>query len=279
MMFSYGSYSQNEAADKAIDLYNQTVQSAQSEDFETAIAKAKEAYEVAKTAEGAEETKTNLEKLLPKLYLSKAKKDLAGNKFDDALNAFKQAEDEAKKFNDAETAKDASAAPIGVYLKQADQLYSNNEFDDAIKVFDKVLALDSADAKVYLLKASSLQKKGSTNDAVKIFEKARDVATATGNTAVSGTAVAQLVGIFNKLAGDAQKSKKWADVVKNAEKALEYKSDNATALKLVDLGNYQQGAALQATNKTKACQFFKKVKTDEKMKEGAAQALKALGCN
>jgi hypothetical protein len=30
----------------------------------------------------------------------------------------------------------------------------------------------------------------------------------------------------------------------------------------VDLGNLQQGAALTATNKTKACQFFKKVKSD-----------------
>ncbi|MDR2467219.1 MAG: tetratricopeptide repeat protein, partial [Prevotellaceae bacterium] len=273
------SYSQNEAADKAVDLYNQTVQAAQSEDFATAIAKAKEAYETAKTAEGAEETKTNLEKLLPKLYLSKAKKDLDDDKFDEALNAYKQAEDEAKKLNDAETAKDAAAATIKVYLKQADQLYSNNEFDAAIKAFDKALAIDSSDAKIYQIKASAFQKKGATDDAVKAFEKARDVASATGNSSVANSSVSQLAAIFTKAAAEAQKTKKWADVVKNAEKVLEYKPGDGTALKLIDLGNYQQGAALQATNKTKACQFFKKVKTDEKMKAGAAAALKALGCS
>jgi hypothetical protein len=45
------------------------------------------------------------------------------------------------------------------------------------------------------------------------------------------------------------------------------------------LGNLQQGVALATTNKTKACQFLKKVKNDDKLKANADQVLKTLGCN
>ena len=277
-VFIYNSQAQDDA-NKAIELYNQTLQAAQAGDFATAIAKSKEAYDLAQKVEGAEETKTNLEKMIPQLYLNKAKKDLETDKFDEALAGLKHAEDEAKKFNDAETLKNASATVIDVHLKQAKNLYDSDDYVGAINAFDKALAIDTTDAQVYLLKANSLFKKGDTQTALETFEKTKAVAEATEKTEVAKQANAQIANIYKKMAGDAQKSKKWADVVSNAEKALEYKPDDATAPKLIDLGNYQQGAALQASNKTKACQFFKKVKYDEKLKANAAQALKALGCN
>ncbi|MDR0559735.1 MAG: hypothetical protein LBG92_06165 [Prevotellaceae bacterium] len=277
-LFTFKSYSQDDA-NKAIELYNQTVQAIEANDYATAIVKAKEAYAIAKTAEGAEETKANLEKLLPKLYLQKAKSDLSSDKFDEALEGFKQAEAEAKKFNDAETLEESSKSSIKVYLQQGNKAYENNDFAGAITAFDKALAIDSANAQVYLLKAESLRKASKNAEALTTFEKARSVADATGKDDISKNATSAIVSVYTKSASEAQKNKKWAELVSTAEKILEYKPDDATALKLSDFGNLQQGAALQQTNKAKACQFFKKVKNDAKMKETAANSMKALGCN
>jgi tetratricopeptide (TPR) repeat protein len=279
-LFSFNSYSQDEA-NKAIDLYNQVVQAAQAEDYASAIAKANEAYAIAKTVtEGTEEVKANLEKIIPQLYLGKAKKSLKDSKFEDALADFNKTAEEAKKFNNAEIAQDAVESIPGVYLAQADNLFKTDDFEGAIAAFDKALAIDSTNAQAYLYKGMSLSKLGKTEEAVDVLEKTVEVANATDDAKIAGNATTLIVSIYTKAAGEAQKTNKWADVVANAEKALAYKPEKATQLlQLVDLGNLQQGVALANTNKTKACQFLKKVKNDAKLKEMAAQYLKNVGCN
>jgi tetratricopeptide (TPR) repeat protein len=278
-LFSFSSHSQDDA-NKAIELYNQAGEAAKSEDYASAIAKANEAYTIAKAApEGADEVKANLVKIIPQLYLNKAKKSLADKKFDDALTEFNQTAEEAKKFNDAETEKDALEFIPKTYMAQADELFKNNDFDGAVVASDKALASDSSNAQVYLLKGASLLKLGNNAEAVKTLEKTIAVANATEKTSVANNATTQIVNIYRKAAGEAQKSKKWAEVVTNAEKALEYKPDDAVSLKLVDYGNLQQGVALASANKAKACQFFKKVKTDDQCKKSAAEYIKSLGCN
>jgi tetratricopeptide (TPR) repeat protein len=224
--------------------------------------------------------KANLEKTIPKLYFGKAKKSFDDSKFEDALTEFNQAAEEAKKFNDAEIENEAIEYIPKVYLKQADNLYSNDDFDGAVAAFDKALAIDTANAQAYLLKGASLLKLGKNEEAIAVLEKAIEIANATEKPSVASSATTQIVNIYTKAASEAQKAKKWADVVSNAEKALAYNPEKSTQLlQLVDLGNLQQGAALAATNKTKACQFLKKVKNDAKLKDAAAQYLKSLGCN
>jgi tetratricopeptide (TPR) repeat protein len=279
-LFSFNSYSQDDA-NKAIDLYNQVVQAAKSEDYVSAITKANEAYAIVKAVpEGTEEVKTNLEKIIPQLYLSKAKKLLEESKFEEALAAFAQTAEEAKKFNNAEIEKDAVDNVPTVYLAQAKALYSSDNFEGAVAAFDKALAIDSTNAQAYLYKGASLLKLGKDKEAIAVLEKTIEVANATEKSSVANDATAQIVSIYTRTASEAQKAKKWADVVTNAEKALSYNPQKTTQLlQLVDLGNLQQGHALAATNKTKACQFLKKVKNDAKLKETAAQLLKAVGCN
>jgi tetratricopeptide (TPR) repeat protein len=279
-LFSFNLYSQDDA-NKAIDLYNQVVQAAQSEDYASAITKANEAYTIAKSVpEGAEEVKTNLEKIIPQLYLGKAKKSLEEFKFDEALSEFNKTAEEAKKFNNAEIEKDAIEYVPKVYLSQANKLYSDNDFEGAATTFDKALAIDSTNAQAYLMKGASLLKLGKTEEAIAILEKTVAVANATEKPTVASNATTQIVSAYTRAAAEAQKAKKWTDVVANAEKALSYNPEKTEQLlKLVDLGNLQQGAALAPTNKTKACQFLKKVKNDAKLKETAAQMLKSVGCN
>jgi tetratricopeptide (TPR) repeat protein len=280
-LFIFNSYSQEEA-NKAIELYNQVVQTVKDENYASAITKANEAYSiiVKDVPEGTEEVKTNLEKIIPQLYLEKAKKSLTDAKFEDALTEFNQATEQAKKFNNAGIEKDATEYIPKVYLAQGNNLYSNNDFEGAATVFDKALAIDSTNAQVYLIKGASLLKLGKNEEAVAVLEKTIEVANATEKTSIANNATTQIVNIYTKAASDAQKTKKWADVVSNAEKALSYNPEKTTQLlQLIDLGNLQQGAALIASNKTKACQFLKKVKNDNKLKDAATQYMKSAGCN
>ncbi|MDR1594523.1 MAG: tetratricopeptide repeat protein [Prevotellaceae bacterium] len=279
-LFSFNSYSQDEA-NKAIDLYNQIVEDAKSENYASAIAKANEAYTIAKTvSEGTEEVKANLEKIIPQLYLGKAKKSLTDSKFEEALTEFNEAAAEAKKFNNAEIVQDAVESIPKVYLAQGDDLFKANDFEGAVAAFDKALAIDTANAQAYFIKGASLLKLGKSEEAVAVLEKTVEIANATDKTSVANSATTQIVNIYTRAAAEAQKAKKWADVVTNAEKALSYNPEKTTQLlQLVDLGNLQQGAALANSNKTKACQFLKKVKNDAKLKENATQYLKTLGCN
>ncbi|MDR2286487.1 MAG: tetratricopeptide repeat protein [Prevotellaceae bacterium] len=279
-LFSFNLYSQDDA-NKVIDLYNQVVQAAQSEDYASAITKADEAYAITKTvSEGTEEVKANLEKIIPQLYLGKAKKSLADSKFEEAMTDFNKAAEEAKKFNNAEIAQDAAESIAKVYLAQGNDLFKTDDFEGAIAAFDKALAIDTTNAQAYLYKGMSLSKLGKTEEAVDILEKTIEVANAADDTKVASNATTLIVSTYTRAAADAQKAKKWADVVTNAEKALSYNPEKTTQLlQLVDLGNLQQGAALAATNKTKACQFLKKVKNDEKLKANADQYLKSIGCN
>jgi tetratricopeptide (TPR) repeat protein len=280
-LFSLNLYSQDDA-NKAIDLYNQVVQAVQAEDYASAIAKANEAYNIAKTvSEGTEEVKANLEKIIPNLYLGKAKKSLKESKYEDALADFNKAAEEAKKLNNAEVEKTVQEYLPQVYLAQADTLYAAKNFQGAIDASDKALAVDPTNAQAYLIKGSSLLGLGKNEDAIVIFEKTIEVANASGKTATANSATNQIVRIYTRAASEAQKTKKWADVVKNAEKALSYNPEKTEQLlKLVDLGNLQQGIALATSaNKSKACPFLKKVKNDAKLKENAAQWLKTAGCN
>jgi tetratricopeptide (TPR) repeat protein len=279
-LFSFNSYSQDDA-NKAIDLYNQVVQAVQSKDYASAITKANEAYTIVKAVpEETEEVKANLEKIIPQLYLGKAKKSLEESKFDEALTEFAQAAEEAKKFNNAEIEQDAVDNVPRVYLAQADKLYSSDDFEGAVTAFDKALAIDSKNAQAYLIKGVSLLKLSKNNEAIAAFEKTIEVANATEKPSVANNATTQIVIAYTRMAGDAQKSKKWGDVVAYAEKALSYNPEKATQLlKLVDMGNLQQGVALAKSNKTKACQFLKKVKNDAALKENANQYMKSIGCN
>jgi tetratricopeptide (TPR) repeat protein len=279
-LFMFNAYSQEEA-NEAIELYNQVVQAVKDENYASAIAKANEAYTIVTKAapEGTEEVKANLEKIIPQLYLEKAKKSLTDARYEDALNEFNQATEQAKKLNNAGIKKDAVEYIPKVYLAQANSLYSNNDFEGAIVAFNKALAIDSTNAQVYLIKGAALLKLGKSEEAVAIFEKTIEVANATEKTAVATNATTQIVNIYTKAASEAQKTKKWADVVANAEKALSYNPEKtAQLLQLIDLGNLQQGIALISSNKTKACQFLKMVKNNDQLKETATQYMKTAGC-
>jgi len=274
-LLSLKAYSQDENA--AIELYNQVVQAVQTEDFASAITKANEAYELVK--DGSDELKTNLEQLIPKLYLNKANKSLSDSKFEEAAKEFAQTSEVAKKFNNADVQKDADNSILKVYLSEADNLYKADNFDGAIAAFDKALAIDSTNAQAYLIKAAAYAKKEDNKNAIATFGKLLEVSKATENEAMQKQAATQLSALYVKESNAAAKNKKWDDVISNAEKSLEYKPEgNASALKLRDMGNLQLGNSLKDSNKTKACQHLKKVTSDEGYKATAKQLLTALGC-
>lgn len=274
-LFSFNCYSQ----DGVVDVYNQTIQAVQSEDYDAAINFAEKTYDLLKGGAEAEEVKVEtLEELIPQLYLSKAKKSFADSKYTDAVNDFNKAAEVAKKFNNDNIAKEAEESVVKVYLKEANDLFTAENYDGAIAAFDKALAIDSTNSQAYMVKGASYLKKGDNANALTSMEKALEVAKENEDANVEKQATAQLANMYLKAAADAQKTKKWDDVIKNSEKSLEYKSDNKQALQLLDLGNYQAGAAIKDTNKAKACQYFKKVKNNEQLKTAAAQMIKILDC-
>ncbi|MDR2563603.1 MAG: tetratricopeptide repeat protein [Prevotellaceae bacterium] len=275
--FGFAAEAQEEV-NKAIELFNQGIAGLESKNYDEAIAKINEAYAlVASSPEGSEEVKANLEKLIPQAYSAKAKSKLSNKQFVEAIDDFKEAAEVAKKFNNTEVAADALENIPMAYLGQASQLLDEGKNAEAIVSVDKTIEADSANPQAYLIKGVAQMKLSDNAKAIKTFEKAVTVAKGANNASVETQATNQLSQIYLKDAAAAQKTKKWNDVIKNAEKSIEYK-ESSNALKLIDLANYQLGASLQATNKAKACEYFKKVKSDPQIKGLADTAIKTLGC-
>jgi tetratricopeptide (TPR) repeat protein len=282
-IFGFTAKAQDEV-NKAIELYNQVATSYQANKFDEAIAKANEAYGlVASTPEGSEEVKNNLVKIIPQIYLSKAKSQLAGKQFADAITSLKETVEVANKFKDAEVAAEAQENIPKAYLAQANQYLSEGNNDGAIASINEMITLDSLNAQAYLLKGAAYSKKDDNVNAVKALEKAIALA-GDSNGSVADNAKAQLAKICLDDAIAAQKTKKWNEVIKQSEKSLQYK-ELPTAYKLIDIANYSLGAEWQVKKNTaKACEHFKKVKyadkyKDPKYQDAAKKAMEALKCN
>ena len=278
--FSFGAAAQDDV-NKAIELFNQAIAGLEAKSYDAAIAKVNEAYAlVASSPEGSEEVKANLEKLIPQVYFAKAKSKLSDDQFDEAVVALKETAEVAKKFKADEVAADALENIPKAYLAQTKQLLEEDKNDEAIAAVDKAIAADSANPQAYLMKGVAYQKKKDNDNAEKIMLLTIAKAEQANNSSLAEQAKAALGGVYVSKAAAGQVSKKWNDVIKNAEKSLQYK-ETSSALALLDLANYQLGAEAQkSNNKAKACEYFKKVKNNNaKIKTAADAAIKALGCN
>jgi hypothetical protein len=278
--FRFAAEAQDEV-NKSIELFNQAASSLDSKSYDEAIAKANEAYAlVASSPEGSEEVKVNLEKIIPKIHFAKAKSKLSDKQFDEAIVVLNETAEIAKKFNAAELAADALETIPTAYLAQTKQLMDENKNDEAIAAVDKAIAADSANPQAYLMKGGAYLKKSDGDNAEKTLLQALAKAEQANNTPLAEQAKAYLSGIYVSKAAAGQKNKKWNEVIKNAEKSLQYK-ETPNALTLLDLANYNLGVEAQTkNNKAKACEYYKKVKGgNANAKKAADAAIKTLGCN
>ena len=278
--FRFAAEAQDEV-NKAIELFNQAASGLEAKGYDDAIAKADEAYAlVASSPEGSEEVKVNLEKIIPQIYFAKAKSKLSDKQFDEAIVVLKETAEIARKFNAAELAADALETIPTAYLAQTKQLLDEGKNDEAIAAVDKAIAADSANPQAYLMKGGAYLKKGDNDNAEKVLLQTVAKAEQANNTAVADQAKAFLSTIYVSKAAAGHKAKKWNDVIKNAEKSLQYK-ETPNALTLLDIANFNLGAEAQSKNdKAKACEYYKKVKGgNANAKKSADAAIKTLGCN
>lgn len=181
-----------------------------------------------------------------------------------------------------------------------------DKVNQTIEHTQKTIEAESTESKVYLIQAMSYLQKNDVAKAQELLLKTAEVAKATGNKADEATANEYLSNMFLKEAVAAQKTKKWGEVLENANKSLTYKESNngyklkgaaATALKKWDDviaaytallsdakeaggANYNLGMAyLGKGNTAKACEHFKKVGNDPNYKVPAEQQLKTIKCS
>ena len=277
--FGFAAQAQDEV-NKAIELFNQAIAGLEAKNYDESIAKLNEAYAlVAASPEGSEEVKANLEKLIPQAYFAKAKSKLTDKQFDEAVVALTETAEVAKKFKADDVAADASENIPMAYLAQTKQLMDEEKIDEAIVAVDKAIAADSVNPQAYLMKGGAYLKKKDNDNAEKALLQTVAKAEQANNAAVAEQAKGFLATIYVSKASAGQKAKKWNDVIKNAEKSLQYK-ETTNALVLLDVANYGLGAEAQGKNdKAKACEYYKKVKgKSAQAKTAADKAIQALGC-
>jgi tetratricopeptide (TPR) repeat protein len=232
---------------EATDLYNHGAEAIALGDKAGAMDYFQKAYDLAIAcgeAEGAADIVANCESIMPSLSLSIAKDVLKEGDYDGAVVKLAEAAALAEKFGAESTAVEAQALIPQAYIQKGSKLLKAKEFEAAAEAFQKTLEVDPTNAKATLYLGQAYEKTGNIEKAVETYE----AAAALGQ---EKAAKKQISGIFLKKANAANKAKKFAEAIENADKSNSY-LENADAC-------YIAGLAAQNLSKTeKAIASFEK---------------------
>ena len=250
-------------------------------------------------AEGAAEVAANCESILPTLSLSIAKDALKEGDYDGAVTKLSETVTLAGELGDEETVFEAKALIPQAYIQKGTKALKAKEYEPAAAAFEQAIAVDSTNAKATLYLGQTYDKLGQTDKAVETYELAASLGQ-------EKAANKQLANIFLKKANAANKAKKFADAIANAEKSNSY-LETPEACYIAGFASQQSGneekaianfekyvelkpgagnaAAIKFTiatlyqglkNNAKAIEFYKMVENDPTYGAEAQKQLKAL---
>ena len=308
--FSIKSIAQEVDVNEGIGLYNKATEAYNNKQYDQAIQYGNDAYKIAVDAgEEGTELKKNMETLIPQLYLGKANSLVTEKKFDDAIAAFNEAKAVAEKYNSADVKVNIDEAFPKLYMAKGLAEFEAETYDSAISSLDKAIEMYPNGAQAYLLKGAIYFKNKDYSNAETAFLKCIEIGTETNDDSNVKGASTQLSTVYLLKAQEAMGAKKWADMLTAAEKSLaineslngyKMKGLAATQLKkwdavieaydkIITMGTEKDkpvayhniATAYQAkNNKSKACEFYKKLTNDANYKANAEHNIKVvLKCN
>ena len=288
---------------EATDLYNHGAEAIALGDKTGAMEYFQKAYETALAcgeAEGAAEVVANCESIMPSLSLSIAKDLLKENDYEGAVAQLRSTVALAEKLGVESTAAEAQALIPQAYIQKGSKLLKAKEYEAAAEAFQQTLDVDPGNAKAAIYQGQAFEKLGDTDKAVAAYELAASLGQ-------EKAANKQLSGIFLKKANAANKAKKFAEAIENADKSNSY-LENADACYIAGLASQNLGKAEKAIasfekyielkpgagnvaavkftvaslyqglkNNAKAAEYYKMVENDPTYGADAQKALKALG--
>lgn len=191
---------------QAVQLYNQGLEQAQSNDYEAAISTFTQVISVAEQLgpEG-EDIKGNAESQIPKMYYGKARaayqefqssRDVES--LDKAISAFRDVVEISEQYNDDRYANTAKGAIPQLYYSKSVLYYTQEEYEASEEAVDKALEMNSNYAAAYYQKAKIFKKVNDTEgdgiidqgveEMIEWYDRAIEVAEATNNPDVADRA-------------------------------------------------------------------------------------------
>ncbi len=292
---------------EAIELYNGGVKAFQESQYSKAIADVEKALQIASAAqdEQAPTVKTNCEKLIPQLYFSQGKQQIIDKQYAEGIITLDKAKTLAEKYNEADvTASVNDLLPQAYTMKGSDEAAANKPAE-AIASFNKALEYDKANSTLYLRLGLAQEQAKDEAGAIASFDKI--VAMEGAKPGDVNNAKKKLSVTYLKRAVASQRTKKWADVVADAEKAASYDDKNMQTQRLIgtaasELKKWDVAIAAYETvvaaepnakdkstnayrlatayegkgNKAKACEYYKQIVADPNYKAFAEAKVKTL---
>ncbi len=282
------------------ETYNSGIAAFQAGNQAEALAQLQSALSAAEAlGEDGADIVANCKTAIPGVQLSIAKGLTNKQQYDEAIAAFKKAEEFAAAYGDVNVATEIVDLLPKVFAQKGNSLLKEKDYEGAVKAYDEVLAVNPEDGAIALRKGQALSALGNKDEAVKAFE----IAAACGQ---ADAANKQLSNIYLKDAANLLKAKNYAGAVESALKVNEY-GENAKAYQIAGQASQLQkknNAAIQyfekylelspsaanagqiaftvgalyqqAGNKAKAIEFYQKASSDAKLGAEAQKQIAAL---
>jgi len=255
---------------------------------------------------GGNDLKAKSEKQLANAYYKYAINLYKGKKFDQAINTFKKAGDQAKAVGDTKLQKKALAYIPKVYTSIGLGLLKKKDYDNAMDKFNKALQLNSKYNKAYYGQGLVYKEKGETENLKKAFDKvielgpegnktviktknvAKKYFIAEGGKAVQKEQYDKAINLLNSSFAYGDKDAnayylitlaynekmQWEKAIETGNKALEFEKNNKTNIYFV-LGNAYEGKG----DKQAACNAYKNVSSGPNVDAAKHQMKEVLKCN
>ncbi|MBI9037955.1 MAG: tetratricopeptide repeat protein [Bacteroidales bacterium] len=246
------------------------------------------------------------EKQLANAYYKHAINLYKGKKFDQAINTFKKAGEQAKTLGDTKLQKKALAYVPKVYTSVGLGLIKKKDYPNAMEKFNKALLLNPKYNKAYYGQGLVYKEKGETENFKKAFDKVIEIGPEEDKTVINSKEIAQnyfiseggmavqkehydkAIDLLNSSFSYGDKDanayyfialayngkKQWAKAVEAGNKALEFEKNNKTNIYFV-LGNAYQGTG----DKLAACNAYKNVTSGPNVDAAKHQMKEVLKCN
>jgi len=250
--------------------------------------------------------KVKAEKQLANAYYKHAINLYKGKKFDQAINTFKKAGDQAKKVADTKLQKKAMAYVPKVYTSIGLGLIKKKDLENAMNKFNKALQLNPKYNKAFYGQGLVYKEKGETENMKKAFDKVIEIGPegnktviktmdiakkyfiAEGGKAVQKEQFDKAINLLNTsfeygnsnanafyyIAIAYNGKKQWQEAVDAGNKAIEFEKNNKTNIYFI-LGNAYEGKG----DKQLACNAYKNVTSGPNVDAAKHQMKEVLKCN
>ncbi len=283
---------------EAIETFNNGLNAYQAGNNQSALESLQSALKIAEACgdEGAE-IAANCKTSIPKVVLSLAKDAAKAKQYDEAIAKAQEAAKLAEEYGNEDVKADAETLVPGLRQQKATSLVQAKDYENAIAAYQDVLADNPDNSKAYLQLGSCYAATGKTDEAIEAYKTALDKGEQAAAKMLSKT--------YLRIAQTSSKEKKYQAVIDACNQANSYeesadayylaggaasqlqKSTEAIGYyeKFLELAptdpraggvTYTVGALYEASNKTKALEYYNKVANDPKFGEQAQARIKAL---